>query len=79
MFTGIVEELGTVAARDGSRLRIRASAVLDGVGWATPPRSTDVVSPWWLLDTEAGWWEADVTEESYARHQPGCAARPVPG
>ena len=31
MFTGIVEELGTVVARDGSRLRIGATAVLDGV------------------------------------------------
>ena len=30
MFTGIVEELGTVESFDGSRLRIRATAVLDG-------------------------------------------------
>ncbi|MFN3258051.1 MAG: riboflavin synthase [Ilumatobacter sp.] len=32
MFTGIVEELGAVAERDGQRLRIRAYAVLDDVG-----------------------------------------------
>ena len=31
MFTGIVEELGTVASRDGARLRINASLVLDDV------------------------------------------------
>ena len=31
MFTGIVEELGTVGARDGARLRIEARTVLDGV------------------------------------------------
>src|SRR5690606_39808882 len=31
VFTGIVEELGRVVARDGARLRIGARAVLDGV------------------------------------------------
>jgi riboflavin synthase len=31
MFTGIVEELGTVAERQGSRLRIEAATVLDDV------------------------------------------------
>jgi riboflavin synthase len=30
MFTGIVEELGSVAERDGNRLRIVAHHVLDG-------------------------------------------------
>ncbi|MBI2705326.1 MAG: riboflavin synthase [Actinobacteria bacterium] len=32
MFTGIVEELGTVASRDGSKLRISATRVLEGSG-----------------------------------------------
>ena len=31
MFTGIVEELGTVVSREGPRLRIAAKAVLDDV------------------------------------------------
>ena len=31
MFTGIVEELGTVASRDGGRIRIGASTVLEDV------------------------------------------------
>ena len=31
MFTGIVEELGSVAGRDGDRLRINASLVLEDV------------------------------------------------
>ena len=31
MFTGIVEELGTVASRDGGRLRIDANAVLQDI------------------------------------------------
>ena len=30
MFTGIVEELGKVSSREGARLRIDASAVLEG-------------------------------------------------
>ena len=40
MFTGIVEELGSVVSRDGPRLRLAARTVLDGVGSATPSRST---------------------------------------
>ena len=43
MFTGIVEEVGTVVARedqaDAARLRIRAAKVLEDVAWATPSRS----------------------------------------
>jgi riboflavin synthase len=30
MFTGLIEEVGTAIARDGARLVVRASAVLDG-------------------------------------------------
>ncbi|MEY2711085.1 MAG: hypothetical protein RL487_868, partial [Actinomycetota bacterium] len=32
MFTGIVEELGRVQARNGGRLRIGATTVLEGSG-----------------------------------------------
>ncbi|MFK8022838.1 MAG: hypothetical protein AB8G26_02635, partial [Ilumatobacter sp.] len=81
MFTGIVEELGRVAERDGSRLRIDASEVLQNVQlgdsiavngccltvvrWGDA--ITTVTAP---PDDEsffATWWEADVTEESYDR------------
>ena len=31
MFTGIVEELGTVVSRNGAKLRIEATSVLDPV------------------------------------------------
>ena len=43
MFTGIVEELGSVIDRTGSRLRIGASLVLDGVKLGAPqwPAGTD--------------------------------------
>src|SRR5437868_3495020 len=37
MFTGIVEELGLVAARNGSRLRNNASLVLEDVGEIVGP------------------------------------------
>ena len=81
MFTGIVEELGRVAERDGSRLRIEATEVLRDVllgdsiavngccltvvRWGDA-NATVTAAP----DDDAfvaTWWEADVTEESYDR------------
>jgi riboflavin synthase len=67
MFTGIVEELGTVAARHGSRLRIAATTVLDGVGLGDSTAVNGCCLTVVAFDPEAGWWEADVTDESYAR------------
>ena len=67
MFTGIVEELGHVVAREGSRLRIAARRVLEG---AATGDSTAVNGCCLTIvdhDAEAGWWEADVSEETYAR------------
>src|SRR4051812_36223734 len=71
MFTGIVEELGHVVSRDGARLRLGATTVLDDVvlgasiavngccltvvAWGDPTAGAD------------GWWEADVSDETYAR------------
>jgi riboflavin synthase len=72
MFTGIVEELGTVVSRQGPRLRIGASRVLEdaelGASIAVNGCCLTLVD----LDRGAGeagggWWEADVTDESYAR------------
>jgi riboflavin synthase len=67
MFTGIVEELGTVISRDGSRLRIGARTVLDDVelGASIAVNGTCLTVVGW--DAAAGWWEADVVDESYAR------------
>jgi len=74
MFTGIVEELGSVAARDGGRLRINASLVLEdvqlGASMAVNGCCLTVVD--WGGDGDAAcdkpsWWEADVTDESLAR------------
>ncbi len=67
MFTGIVEELGTVISRKGQRLRIGAATVLDDVemGASIAVNGTCVTVVSW--DADAGWWEADVVPETYAR------------
>jgi riboflavin synthase len=60
-----VEELGTVVARDGSRLRIEAAQVL------TDARIGDSIAVNGCCLTVVakgdGWWEADVTGETWAR------------
>ena len=65
MFTGIVEELGTVESRQGSRLRISATRVLEDVELG----ASIAVNGCCLTVVANGdaWWEADVTDESYAR------------
>ncbi len=74
MFTGIVEELGTVVSRDGPRLRIAATTVLDDVtlGASISVNGTCLTVVGW--STADGWWEADVVEESYARTALGSLA-----
>jgi riboflavin synthase len=71
MFTGIVEELGAVAGLDGSRLRLSCSTVLSdaelGASIAVNGCCLTVVA--W--DTAAGWFDVDVTAESFARTQLG--------
>ncbi len=66
MFTGIVEELGKVGSRNGSRLRINATTVLEGSdlgasiavnGCCLTVVATDGTS----------YWDADVSEETYSR------------
>ena len=65
MFTGIVEELGSVLSRNGSRLRIAARDVLkdSGVG------ASIAVNGCCLTVVARGddWWEADVSDETYSR------------
>lgn len=65
MFTGIVEELGSVAARPANRLRVRASRVLEGValGDSMAVNGCCVTVVAWGDD----WWEADVSDETLAR------------
>lgn len=65
VFTGIVEELGQVASLEGPRLRIAARTVLEdatlGASIAVNGCCLTVV------DHGDGWWEADVSEETFRR------------
>ena len=66
MFTGIVEELGRVVSREGSRLRIAATTVLDGSGMGASIAVNGCCLTLVASDSSS-WWEADVSEETYSR------------
>ena len=65
MFTGIVEELGRVASLDGGRLRIEAAVVLEDskIGDSIAVNGCCLT----LVDSGPGWWEADVSDETFRR------------
>ncbi len=65
MFTGIVEELGTVADQQGSKLRIKARTVLEGVtlGDSIAVNGCCIT----VVDWGEDWWEADLSDETLAR------------
>lgn len=67
MFTGIVEELGRVARREGSRLRIDARDVLDGAAIGDSTAVNGCCLTVVAFDAAEGWWEADVSDETYRR------------
>ena len=65
VFTGIVEELGHVVERDGDRLRIGATTVLDDVemGASIAVNGCCLTVVAWGDD----WWEAELTDETWSR------------
>ena len=65
MFTGIVEEMGSVAAFEGTRLRIAAAVVLDDVRLGDSIAVNGCCLT--LVAQGDGWWEADVSDETLAR------------
>ncbi|MGI8938480.1 MAG: riboflavin synthase [Iamia sp.] len=69
MFTGIVEELGTVAHREGPRLRIEAEVVTTdaGMGDSIAVNGTCLT----VVALGPGWWEADVVDETLSRSSLG--------
>lgn len=79
MFTGIVEELGEIISREGPKLRVRASEVLEDVrtGASIAINGCCLTVVDWGSDGESlggtppcqkpNWFEVDVTEETYAR------------
>lgn len=71
MFTGIVEELGSVISREGPKLRLAASLVLTDVELGASIAVNGCCLTVVAWDVDEGWWEADVTQESYDRTQLG--------
>jgi riboflavin synthase len=73
VFTGIVEELGRVERRDGSRLRIAAGRVLEGaeLGASIAVNGCCLTV---VASDFATWWEADVSDETYSRTNLGMLA-----
>ena len=65
MFTGIVEEMGTVEKRDGGRFRFRAPLVSAdaAIGDSIAVNGCCLT----VVGRGEGWWEADVVAESLAR------------
>ena len=66
MFTGIVEELGRVVSREGSRLRIVATTVLEDSGMGASIAVNGCCLTLVATDSSS-WWEADVSAETYSR------------
>ncbi|MCU1344641.1 MAG: riboflavin synthase subunit alpha, partial [Acidimicrobiia bacterium] len=58
MFTGIVEELGTLAERDGMRFTFAASVVTDGVKLGDSIAVNGCCLT--VVDFAASWWSTDV-------------------
>lgn len=71
MFTGIVEELGTIRSRQGSRLEVSCRTVLDDVtmGASIAVNGCCLTAVEW--DDDRSWFAVDVTKETYDRTQLG--------
>jgi riboflavin synthase len=65
VFTGIVEELGSIEGRDGARVRIAAADVLDGASLGDSIAVNGCCLT--VVALGDGWWEADVSGETFAR------------
>jgi riboflavin synthase len=66
VFTGIVEELGKVGSRNGSRLRINSTTVLEGsdLGASIAVNGCCLT----VVATDgSSYWDADVSEETFSR------------
>ena len=65
MFTGIVEELGDVVERDGDRLRIACTTVLDDVALGASIAVNGCCLT--VVAFDGGWWDAELTDETWSR------------
>jgi riboflavin synthase len=66
VFTGIVEELGKVGSRNGSRLRINSTTVLEGSNLGASIAVNGCCLTVVATDGSS-YWDADVSEETYSR------------
>jgi len=71
MFTGIVEEVGTVLENQGGRLRIAARSVLSDAKLGDSIAVNGVDLTVCALDRDAGWFAADVMPETLRRSNLG--------
>lgn len=71
MFTGIVEEMGSVAGLDGGRLRLACAVVLGDVTLGASIAVNGCCLTVVAWDVDGGWFDVDVTAESFARTQLG--------
>ncbi|MFT6293252.1 MAG: riboflavin synthase [Ilumatobacter sp.] len=67
MFTGIVEELGEVIERTDYQIVVRARTVLADVSMGDSIAVNGCCLTVVDFDVDAGWWRADVTQESFDR------------
>lgn len=69
MFTGIVEESGRVVSRIGNKLQIAATVVLEGseIGDSIAVNGCCLTVVATGNSGEVSWWEADVSDETFAR------------
>jgi riboflavin synthase len=65
VFTGIVEEKGTVISREGAKLRIQATRVLEGSSLGDSIAVNGCCLT--LVTSGPNWWEADVSDETFTR------------
>ncbi|HEX2700567.1 MAG TPA: riboflavin synthase [Acidimicrobiales bacterium] len=72
MFTGIVEEVGTLRDRAGGRFRFRATVVLDGLGVGDSLSHNGCCLT--AVEVGDGWYEVDVVAETLARTNLGSLA-----
>ena len=72
MFTGIVEELGSVVSFEDGRLRIEAKVVLEDAKLGDSIAVNGCCLT--LVDQGEQWWEADVSQESLDRTALGSLA-----
>ena len=65
MFTGIVEEMGTVRARDGGRFTFDASVVIEDakIGDSIAVNGCCLT----VVEIGPGWWAADAVDETLSR------------